>query len=142
MVIMTSNLGSEYILDGTKSYDEMKSLVMELLRKHFRPEFLNRVDETVVFHSLTMENIEDITVLQLGLLRDRLKQAGTVLRFDDDAVRYIAQKGFDGTFGARPLRRAIQNLVETPLAREIIEGNFGEGDTVNVSAGEGGLLFK
>ena len=142
VVIMTSNLGSEYILDGTKSYDEMKSLVMELLRKHFRPEFLNRVDETVVFHSLTMENIQDITVLQLGLLRDRLKAAGTVLRFDDDAVRYIAQKGFDGTFGARPLRRAIQNLVETPLAREIIEGNFGEGDTVNVSAGDGGLLFK
>jgi len=142
VVIMTSNLGSEYILDGTKSYDEMKSLVMELLRKHFRPEFLNRVDETVVFHSLTMENIQDITVLQLGLLRDRLKEAGTVLRFDDDAVRYIAQKGFDGTFGARPLRRAIQNLVETPLAREIIEGNFGEGDTVNVSAGDGGLLFK
>ena len=142
VVIMTSNLGSEYILDGTKPYDEMKSLVMELLRKHFRPEFLNRVDETVVFHSLTMENIQDITVLQLGLLRDRLKAAGTVLRFDDDAVRYIAQKGFDGTFGARPLRRAIQNLVETPLAREIIEGNFGEGDTVNVSAGDGGLLFK
>ena len=142
VVIMTSNLGSEYILDGTKSYDEMKSLVMELLRKYFRPEFLNRVDETVVFHSLTMENIQDITVLQLGLLRDRLKEAGTVLRFDDDAVRYIAQKGFDGTFGARPLRRAIQNLVETPLAREIIEGNFGEGDTVNVSAGDGGLLFK
>ncbi len=146
VIIMTSNLGSEYIIDyyenkGT-SYEEMKAMVMDILKKSFRPEFLNRVDEIVVFHSLSKENIIDIAKLQLKYLAERIKERGLELEFTDRAVELLAEKGYDINYGARPLRRTIQNLVETPLAKEIIKGNFKDGDIVVVDAKNGNIIFE
>jgi ATP-dependent Clp protease ATP-binding subunit ClpB len=145
-IIMTSNLGSEYILgssgNGEKDYDEMKTVIMDVLRRSFRPEFLNRIDEIVVFHSLTRENIIDITKLQLGYLAKRTSGRGITLQFTDEAVRFLAEKGYDVHYGARPLKRVIQNYVETPLAKEIIRGNVGENESVTVDQGDGGILFR
>ncbi len=146
VIIMTSNLGSEYIIDyyenkGT-SYEEMKAMVMDILKKSFRPEFLNRVDEIVVFHSLSKENIIDIAKLQLKYLAERIKERGLELEFTDRAVELLAEKGYDINYGARPLRRTIQNLVETPLAKEIIKGNFKDGDVVIVDAKDGNIIFE
>ncbi len=146
VIIMTSNLGSEYIIDyyekkGT-SYDEMKSMVMDILKRSFRPEFLNRVDEIVVFHSLSKEDIINIARLQLKYLANRIRERGLILEFTDKAVELLAEKGYDINYGARPLRRTIQNLVETPLAKEIIKGNFKDGDTIVVDAKNGEIVFE
>jgi ATP-dependent Clp protease ATP-binding subunit ClpB len=146
VVIMTSNLGSEHILrngdEGGQDYEEMKKLVTGILRQSFRPEFLNRIDETVVFHSLSRENIVDIAKLQLSYLAKRIRERGITLRFEEDAVSYIAEQGYDPHFGARPLKRTVQNLVETPLAREIVQGNFSDGDVVAAELKGGNLIFK
>ncbi len=151
VAIMTSNLGSEYIIDfyemgksksAAKSYDEMKSMVMDIMKKSFRPEFLNRIDEIVVFHSLTKDNIIDIAKLQLGYLAHRIKERGIQVEFHDKAVKLLAEKGYDINFGARPLKRILQNLIETPLAKEIIKGNFKEGDSVAVDENNGEIIFK
>jgi ATP-dependent Clp protease ATP-binding subunit ClpB len=148
VVIMTSNLGSEHILSFAgngaqgQSYEDMKKLVLDVLRRSFRPEFLNRIDETVVFHSLSKENIVDIARLQLGHLKRRIKDRGIELDVSDKALAFLAEKGYDPNFGARPLRRVIQNQVETPLAKEIIAGSFREGDVVSVNAGREGLTFR
>lgn len=143
VVIMTSNLGSELILNfyenRESSYDAMKSMVMDLLKKSFRPEFLNRIDEIVVFHSLSKENIVDIARLQLGYLTHRIRERGINIEYRDAAVSFLAEKGYDINFGARPLKRVLQNLVETPLAKEIIKGSFKEGDTVVVDIQDGGI---
>ena len=146
VIIMTSNLGSEYIIDyyenkGT-SYEEMKNMVMDILKKSFRPEFLNRVDEIVVFHSLTKENIIDIARLQLKYLANRIKERNIHLEFNDKAVEFLAKKGYDINYGARPLRRVLQNMVETPLAKEIIKGSFKDGDTVLVDIKDGEIVFS
>jgi ATP-dependent Clp protease ATP-binding subunit ClpB len=125
-----------------RSYAEMKSTVMDILRRSFRPEFLNRIDEIVVFHSLSRENIMDITRLQLSYLAKRIRERGITLEFTDRAISFLAEKGYDVNFGARPLKRVIQNLVETPLAKEIIKGNFAEGDTIVVNVEGEGLIFK
>lgn len=144
-IIMTSNLGSEYILDNSegqgKDYNVMKSVVMDVLKRSFRPEFLNRIDEVVVFHSLTREHIIDITKLQLGHLAKRTKERGILLEFKDSAVNFLAEKGFDVNYGARPLKRVLQNYVETPLAKEIIGGNVKENDTIIVDHGNDGIVF-
>ncbi len=149
VIIMTSNLGSEYILnagENTKksedSYQEMKKLVLDILHKSFRPEFLNRVDEIVVFRSLTRENIIDIARLQLGLLAERIEERGIRLNITDDALMFLAEAGYDPNFGARPLKRVLQNRVETPIAHEIIRGNFKQKDMVSVSVKNGELFFK
>jgi ATP-dependent Clp protease ATP-binding subunit ClpB len=146
VIIMTSNLGSEYILgmggNDESSYAEMKSTVMDILRRSFRPEFLNRIDEIVVFHSLSKENIMDIARLQLSYLAKRIRERGITLDFTDRAVAFLAEKGYDVNFGARPLKRVLQNLVETPLAKEIIKGNFAEGDSLIVDVKGEGLIFK
>jgi len=145
-IIMTSNLGSEYILDNSegqgKDYNEMKSVVMDVLKRSFRPEFLNRIDEVVVFHSLTREHIINITKLQLGYLAKRTKERGILLEFKDSAVNFLAEKGFDVNYGARPLKRVLQNYVETPLAKEIIGGNVKENDTIIVDHGDDGIAFR
>jgi len=145
VVIMTSNLGSEHILGngekGGTDYEEMKKLVVGILRQSFRPEFLNRIDETVVFHSLTRANIMDIARLQLSYLAKRVRERGITVRFEDDAVSFLADHGYDANFGARPLKRVMQNLVETPLAKEIVQGTFKEGDTVLVDAHKDQLTF-
>jgi len=146
VLIMTSNLGSEYILnsggEGNGSYENMKKMVIDILRRSFRPEFLNRIDEIVVFHSLSKENISGITRLQLGYLANRIKERGIQVDFKDKAVELLADKGYDINFGARPLKRTIQNMVETPLAKEIISGTFKEGDKILVDARNGELVMK
>ncbi|UCB44709.1 MAG: ATP-dependent chaperone ClpB [Spirochaetota bacterium] len=151
VVIMTSNLGSENIIgfyenedqtSGKNSYDRMRSIVMDILKKSFRPEFLNRIDEIVVFHSLSKENIAEITKLQLGYLARRIKERGIKIEFNESAVKVISENGYDINYGARPLKRVLQNLVETPLAREIIKGSFSDGDTVLVNEKAGEIVFK
>ena len=149
VVIMTSNLGSEHILgnggEGEPeggSYEEMKKLVVGILRQSFRPEFLNRIDETVVFHSLTRNNIVDIAKLQLSYLAERIRDRGITVDFDEKAVSFLANHGYDAHFGARPLKRTIQNLVETPFAKEIVKGDFREGDRISVHVKGDQLAFK
>lgn len=125
VVIMTSNLGSASIQEnfGTVDYQQMKEQVMEVVRKHFRPEFLNRVDESVVFHPLGKDHIKSIASIQLQRLASRMEEKGFVLEVSDKALDLIAQVGFDPVYGARPLKRAIQHSVENPLAKEILSGN-------------------
>jgi ATP-dependent Clp protease ATP-binding subunit ClpB len=145
VVIMTSNLGSEHILgnvENDESYEEMKKLVVGILRQSFRPEFLNRIDETVVFHSLTRGNIVDIAKLQLSYLGGRIRDRGITVHFEEKAVSFLADHGYDVHFGARPLKRTVQNLVETPLAKEIVQGTFREGDMISVQVAEDRLTFK
>ena len=146
VIIMTSNLGSEYILEytssGQKSFEEIKQVVLDILKRSFRPEFLNRIDEVVVFHSLTKDHIKEITKLQLNYLVNRVKERGIELEFTDAAVELLGEKGYDVNFGARPLKRTIQNLVETPLAKKIVSGDFKEGDTVVIDMKDGEIIFR
>src|SRR6201995_2335663 len=130
VVIMTSNLGSQVIqeLSGEANYDKMKEAVMQVVTQHFRPEFINRVDEIVVFHSLGREQIRSIVDIQLGRLRQRLAERDITLRLDDDARDKIGEAGFDTVYGARPLKRAIQSQIENPLAQQILRGDFVAGD--------------
>jgi len=137
IVIMTSNIGSHRILDykGTLGGAEealMRATVMEELRAHFRPEFLNRVDETIVFHALSEEELMEIVEIQLGRLRSRLAERRIALVLDDAAKRHLVKAGYDPSYGARPLKRTIQKEVETPLGRRILAGEINDGDTVNV----------
>jgi len=156
VVIMTSNLGSEHIIDfydtnghtsdgqeaEGRSFDRMRSLVLDILKKSFRPEFLNRVDEVVVFHSLSKDNILDITRLQLEYLVERMSERAIQVEFHDSAVKLLADRGFDINYGARPLKRVVQNLIETPLAKQLIKGSFSEGDTIVVDEKGGEIVFK
>jgi ATP-dependent Clp protease ATP-binding subunit ClpB len=112
------------------------------LREFFRPEFLNRVDEIVEFHALSRGQIAEIVEQQLGRLRERLAERGLALELTDDAKSAIADAGWDPTYGARPLKRAIQRLLENPLALRLLEGDFGEGDTIRVDAQNGDLVFE
>jgi ATP-dependent Clp protease ATP-binding subunit ClpB len=143
VVIMTSNLGSQVIqeLAGEANYERMKAAVMENVSQHFRPEFINRIDDIVVFHPLGREQIRRIVDIQLGYLRRRLKERDIDLVLDDAARDRLGEAGFDPVYGARPLKRAIQQQVENPLAQRILRGEFGPGDTVDISVADGGLLF-
>jgi ATP-dependent Clp protease ATP-binding subunit ClpB len=147
IVIMTSNIGSPRILDyqGTFSgsgYDRMKEAVLEELRRHFRPEFLNRVDEIVVFHSLTKEHLKQIVDIQLGRLRQRLAERHITLELTDAAREHLIRVGHDPAYGARPLKRAIQRELETELARRILKGEVRDGQDVLVDYRDGDLLFE
>lgn len=144
VIVMTSNLGSERIqeLAGEENYAAMKSAVMEIVGTHFRPEFLNRIDDAVVFHPLGKEEIRRIVDIQLGYLRDRLAEREMHLELDDAARDALAESGFDSVYGARPLKRAIQVRVENPLAERILAGEFGPGDRIRVTAAEDGLQFS
>src|ERR1700724_2538412 len=143
IVIMTSNLGSQVIqeLSGEANYARMKEAVMQVLTQHFRPEFINRVDEIVVFHSLGREQIRSIVDIQLGRLRQRLAERDITLRLEDDARDKIGEAGFDTVYGARPLKRAIQSQIENPLAQKILRGDFVAGDRV-IAAQEGRAGFR
>jgi ATP-dependent Clp protease ATP-binding subunit ClpB len=112
------------------------------LQERFRPEFLNRIDEVVVFEPLTREQLSEIVELQLGRLRDRLAELRLELEVTDSAKELVADEGWDPAYGARPLKRAIQRLVENPLARELLEGRFSDGDTIRVDARDGELTFE
>jgi len=143
VVIMTSNLGSQLIqeLAGEANYDKMKAAVMEIVGQHFRPEFINRVDDVVVFHPLGKEHIRSIVDIQLGHLRKRLADRDIGFELDAAALDLLGEAGFDPVYGARPLKRAIQHQVENPLAQRILRGEFGPGDTVRVGASDGVLTF-
>src|SRR6202045_4113356 len=144
VVIMTSNLGSQVIqeLSGEANYDKMKEAVMQVVTQHFRPEFINRVDEIVVFHSLGREQIRAIVDIQLGRLRQRLAERDITLRLDDDARDKIGEAGFDTVYGARPLKRAIQSQLENPLAQKILSGEFVAGDRVIGKLEKDALVFE
>jgi ATP-dependent Clp protease ATP-binding subunit ClpB len=138
VVIMTSNIGSQY-LQG-RDYDEEKAL--EALRAHFRPEFLNRIDAIVTFNALSREDLAQIVDIQVRRLRDMLAERRIALRLTDEAKAFVAEAGYDPAYGARPLKRTLQRLVADPLALAILEGDFGDGDTVVVDVDDGGLVFR
>jgi ATP-dependent Clp protease ATP-binding subunit ClpB len=143
VVIMTSNLGSQVIqeLAGEANYDSMKSAVLEIVGQHFRPEFINRIDDIVVFHPLSREHIRRIVEIQVGFLRRRLAERDIGLALDAAALDKLGEAGFDPVYGARPLKRAIQHQLENPLAQRILGGGFASGDTVRVTVQDGGLAF-
>jgi ATP-dependent Clp protease ATP-binding subunit ClpB len=143
VIVMTSNLGSGRIqeLAGAENYARMKSEVMEIVGQHFRPEFINRIDDVVVFHPLEAEHIRKIVDIQLEYLRRRLAERDIALVLEPAARDRLAQAGFDPVYGARPLKRAIQQQLENPLAQRILRGDFGPGDTIRVGASDGGLSF-
>lgn len=133
VVIMTSNIGSQWIMDlGEKDYDEMKRRVMEAVRAHFKPEFLNRIDELIIFHSLGMEEIKAIVEIQIKKLGQRLLEKRIQLNMTEKAKEWLAKEGFDPAYGARPLKRVIQKEIQDRLALKILEGKFKEGDTITV----------
>lgn len=163
VVIMTSNLGSDRIQDlannrsfDTISFDDsasasnlndnryqaMKEAVMEVVSGHFRPEFINRIDETVVFHPLTEEQIQSIATIQLNLLCCRLTERELSLELEDEVLSVLAEAGFDPVYGARPLKRAITQMIENPLAQEILSGKFVPGDTIYGKMHEGRVFFS
>ncbi len=146
IIIMTSNIGSQEILQFQErggDFEAMQERVMALLRQHFRPEFLNRVDEIIVFRALEQEQLKKITELLLERLAERLKKnAGFTLLWDEAATAYLARKGYDPSFGARPLKRLIQQEVETPLSYRIVKGEIKEGDTVTLIKKDAALDFQ
>jgi ATP-dependent Clp protease ATP-binding subunit ClpB len=134
VVVMTSNLGSDLIqkLAGDNDYEAMKAAVMEVVGNHFRPEFINRVDETVVFHPLAKDQLKGIAVIQLDYLRKRLAEREIRLELSGAALDKLVEAGFDPVYGARPLKRAIQQQLENPLAQSLLRGEFGQGDTISI----------
>ena len=145
IIIMTSNIGSQYILDvaGDDSrYDEMRNRVMEAMRNSFRPEFLNRIDEIIIFHALNRAELRHIVKLQVQRLEQRLGDRKMSLRLADAALDFLAEVGYDPVFGARPLKRAIQRELETQIAKSILRGEFSEGDTIFVDVENERLAFK
>ncbi|MET0101956.1 MAG: ATP-dependent chaperone ClpB [Sedimenticola sp.] len=143
VIVMTSNLGSDMIqsMAAEERYDEMKAAVMEIVGGHFRPEFINRVDEIVVFHPLGREQIRAITDIQIGYLRQRLAENDIGLEVSEAALDQLGEAGFDPVYGARPLKRAIRQQLENPLAQEILSGRFGPDDMIRVEVENGGLVF-
>jgi ATP-dependent Clp protease ATP-binding subunit ClpB len=149
IVIMTSNLGSpiiqEYFMDGRtdkSSHQTMEDKVMAELKRHFRPEFLNRVDDVIIFHSLDESEIERIVDIQLEKLKQRLAQQNLTLEVDAAAKKLLASEGYDPQFGARPLKRAVQEHILNPLSMRLLEGEFKPGDKIKVTAKDDGLLFQ
>jgi len=145
VIIMTSNLGSQVIQEhaGERNYERMKAAVLEIVGSHFRPEFVNRIDDIVVFHPLGRAEIRRIVEIQVGYLRRRLAEREMALELDDAARDRLGEAGFDPVYGARPLKRAIQQQLENPLAQRILRGDFGPGDAVKVSvAGDALSLSK
>ena len=144
VIVMTSNLGSSVIQEmaGEENYDAMKAAVMEIVAQHFRPEFINRVDDVVVFHPLQQAQIRAIAEIQLSHLRARLAEREMKLMLSDEALDLIASEGFDPVYGARPLKRVIQQEIENPLAQDLLSGKFSAGDTVNIDVEADKLVFK
>jgi ATP-dependent Clp protease ATP-binding subunit ClpB len=144
VVIMTSNLGSTHIQEHfmQMDYDQMKDVVMEVVSKHFRPEFLNRVDESVVFHPLGQEHITSIASIQIERLSKRMLEKDYELDIGNEALELIAQVGFDPVYGARPLKRAIQQIVENPLAKHILSGEMLPGKVIHLTVEDGNIVIK
>jgi ATP-dependent Clp protease ATP-binding subunit ClpB len=144
VIIMTSNLGSQAIRELGQQADSatVKAAVMDAVGQHFRPEFINRIDEVVVFHALGQGQIRGIADIQLDRLRSRLKEREIGLQLDDAAFEQLVKVGYDPVFGARPLKRAIQSEIENPLAQSILAGQFASGDVVQITGSEYGLKFE
>ena len=146
IIIMTSNLGSNLILEAGENNEtdssKLKGEIDSLLKSTFRPEFLNRIDEIVMFNRLDRSCIGGIVKIQLERVTKRLEDRRIAIKFDDSAVNFIAEKGYDPAFGARPIKRAVQTWVENPLSKELLEGKFGEGNVINVSSDGKELIFK
>jgi len=141
---MTSNIGSQEILDAQLrglSFEELQSIVMEEVRQHFRPEFLNRVDDMVVFHPLTAEDLAKIVELQLARLKARLEDRRINLEMTQAAISDIASRGYNPVYGARPLKRLIQQDIETPLAKLLVKGELKDGDTATVDYKDGEIVI-
>ncbi|MGK0372477.1 MAG: ATP-dependent Clp protease ATP-binding subunit ClpB [Glaciecola sp.] len=143
VIVMTSNLGSHLILDvaGEENYEEIKTRVLEVVGQHFRPEFINRLDEIVVFHPLNKDQVREIAKIQLNYLHKRLAEKDLSLEISDKVVDVIADAGFDPVYGARPLKRVIKNKIEKELAKRILGGEFSPGDTINVGIEDNLVTF-
>jgi len=143
VIVMTSNLGSDLIQDmaGDENYEEIKHAVLGVVSQHFRPEFINRIDETVVFHPLRQDQIRGIASIQLAGLRGRLAERELSLDLGEDVLDHLSQAGFDPIYGARPLKRAIQQLIENPLAQSILSGEFAPGATIKGSLRNEQIVF-
>lgn len=146
VIVMTSNLGSDVIQsmstsESTSDYEAIKAAVMESVTAHFRPEFVNRIDEVVVFHALGASQIQGIAKIQLSILEERLQEQGIHIEFDEAAMSQLAEAGFDPVYGARPLKRAIQKRVENPLAQSLLSGDFVAGDVILASIDGDELRF-
>jgi len=151
ILIMTSNIGAPLIMElsakvtpsnEAQVYDEMREEVLGLLKKSFRPEFLNRIDEIIVFHSLSPEEVKRIVYLQFAEIEKRIQEKGIKLELSDGAAGYIAQVGYDPAFGARPLKRTLQRWVSQPLAKSILSGQIKEGEKIEVILQDGRIGFK
>lgn len=143
VIVMTSNLGSSIIQEfAGDSYDDMKKAVMEVVANHFRPEFINRVDESVVFHALQKTEIRHITNIQIALIQKRLKEKEYHLQISEEALDYLAALGYDPVYGARPLKRVLQQYLENPLAQAILRGDFLPGSTIHVDKNNDQLQFS
>jgi ATP-dependent Clp protease ATP-binding subunit ClpB len=141
VVILTSNIGSQHILEATNA-EQREALVMEALRGHFRPEFLNRIDETIIFDQLKDEELDSIVEVQLGRLFERLAAQKLTLSLTPEAKRRLAEEGFDPVYGARPLKRAIQRKLLDPLSLALLDGVFQEGDNICVALQNGEFEFR
>jgi ATP-dependent Clp protease ATP-binding subunit ClpB len=145
IIIMTSNIGSQYILDiagDDRQYEEMRSRVMIAMRDSFRPEFLNRIDEIIIFHALTKVQLRDIVQLQVKGLEKRLEEQKLALKISDAGLDYLADLGYDPVYGARPLKRSISRYLETAIAKAILRGEYQGGDTIFVDVEDERLTFK
>ena len=145
IIIMTSNIGSQYILDlagDDSKYEEMRDRVMSAMRDSFRPEFLNRIDDIIIFHSLKREQLREIVKIQVRNLEKRLEDKKMSLKLSDAALNWLAEVGYDPVYGARPLKRAIQREMETPIAKQILRGELKDGDTIFVDTENERLVFK
>jgi ATP-dependent Clp protease ATP-binding subunit ClpB len=143
VLIMTSNIGSPHILEAQEhgaSHEQVRTVVMGELRQHFRPEFLNRVDELVVFHPLGTEHLIKIVEIQLERLRNRLAERRIPLAISPSALKHLGERGYDPVYGARPLKRLIQQELETPIAKLLVKGELRDGDTASVDVQNGGLV--
>ena len=144
VVIMTSNIGSQWIMDlGEKDYEEMRRRVMDAVKAHFKPEFLNRIDELIIFHSLGLAQIKAIVDIQVKKLEQRLSEKRIQLKMTEKAKEWLAKEGFDPAYGARPLKRVIQKEIQDKLAMKLLEGKFKEGDSITADLDDrkGGLVF-
>jgi ATP-dependent Clp protease ATP-binding subunit ClpB len=144
IIAMTSNIGSQYIQDfiGHGDKEQLDENIRKALKDVFRPEFLNRIDETIIFSSLTKEQIGDIAEIQLAELRNRLSQHNLKLSVTETAKKHLIDGGYDITYGARPLKRTIQQLIENPLSLEILQGKFQDGSEVIVDVDGDTMVFK
>jgi len=148
VIVMTSNLGSDRIQEmmqqgalAGEAYEAVKQAVLDVVVRHFSPEFVNRIDETVVFHPLQQDQIRGIADIQVQLLNTRLAHSELHLDVSTKVLDHLAKAGYDPVYGARPLKRAVQNLIENPLAQQVLQGDYLPGDTISVDIGEDGKLI-